>query len=215
MQLSDLLTRIKNYIHVEGDDTDTILTQFINDAIYDFVRMYNWRHMIVADDLTLDDSGSYTLDNGNLSSIFEREIQLINPYNNGSSETQPRTQYGKYDYANYIQLHSKQYAYAIANGNIYVDGDNVTLKFFYMSPGDFTNFPLSDDSDEVPATIYYVDIIEKMSLIKFLYYIQSDATTEETLLGRKLLGLKSAENRAGNSGRTLEIQRGGLGASGV
>jgi hypothetical protein len=81
-----------------------------------------------------------------------------------------------------------------------------------MSPGDFNNYPMADGADEVPATIYYDDIIEKMTVVKFLDYINEDSSKESQLLNSKLLLLKRGEKRGEHSGKLKIIRRGGLGS---
>jgi len=215
MTLSSLLTEIKAYLHVEGTSAESILKTFINDSIRDFIRFYDWEKLKVIDDITTDGSDEYTLDDTNLSSVFEREIALIIPYAADTSSSIQKTQYSKYDYYNYLQLTSKDYAWSVFGTKLYIAGSGATFKFLYMSPGDSDNWPLADNADEVPAIIYYPDVIEKMAVVKFLDYIGEDTSKENELLGIKMAEIKSAQNRAANSGKTPMIQRGGLGSSGV
>lgn len=215
MNFGDFVDDIQSYLHFEGTDAETQIKSFTNESIYDFMRLYDWEKLKVADDLTLDGSDEYTLDVTNLTSTFEREIQLIAPYNASVTESSQRTQYGKYNYYDYLQLASKDYAYAIHGTKIYVAGDNGTLKLCYISPGDFTNFPLSDDTDEIPALIYYTDVIKKFVIVKFLDFMNEDSSRENNLLALKIESLKRGENRGRNSGMPQMIQRGGLGSSGV
>lgn len=214
MTYSEMILEIRNYVRVEGSHAEHLIKGFINESIREFIRLYNWEKLKVTDTITLDDSDSYILDATNLTYNFEREIALISPYDpTGSNESTQLTEYNKYNYQNYLQLSDKSNVFSIHNGYIYVEGNNTTLTFFYMSPGDFSNFPMTNDTDEVPASIYYPDVINKMAVVKFLdNYSEDELARKETeLLARKLAGLKSAENRALNEGKFHMIQRGGLG----
>jgi hypothetical protein len=199
MQFGALVTEVKNYVRVQGADNEELIKDFINESILDFIKLDEWKHTRQIETITLDGSGSYSLA-AFTSGQFWGEIELVKA-DNGSK-------YDKYDYKEWIRATDKNNLYSIFGGNLYVEGDGFDLSFLYIDQG--SPYPLVAEADEIPVTIYYWDIIKKMTVIYFLDYINEDEAVrkEEEKLQYKLTVTARNENRIRKNGQLKIIRRG-------
>lgn len=196
MQFSTLIRKVELYLHVQGSTMRAMIEDFINESILDFVRLKEWRKVRSVVNLPLDGSGSYNI--LAVAPDFEGEIGLF---------SEEGIEYEKSEYDVYIQYQTKTYKYSILGTQLYVEGDTgTTLKFIYVALG--TNYPLTNDADEVPATIHYWDIIKQIAVVKMLKHLgDPQVQVEETTLIDKLKGLRASENRFDKEGKPKEVQR--------
>lgn len=203
MQFQMLQVQVMNYLHVKGAEAVDQIKSSINESVLDLIREKEWAKCKVVGSFPIDGSNSYSLDNSimtpNITDQFEGEIDLFN----GSG-----AKYQKIDYETYLAYSNKTGFFAVFGDVLYVTGDNDTVTLMYVTAG--TNFPMTDDDHEVPATKYYWDIIKKMAVISFLDYI-GDAemvVKEEANLSRKIDKLRRSENRIKNNGKLHHVRRG-------
>lgn len=208
MTLLELLTDAKLYLRMKGPAVEYQLKKFINESIKEFAYLHNWERLKASDTITLDGTGYYTLDSSNLTNNFLREIKLITPYDESSS-VQRAIDYTKYNYENYIQFSDKSYKWSIFGNKLYIAGDSGDVELIYITTGDFNNYPMSDDGDEVPATLYYPEIIQQWTVVKFLKYLNEEETLprEKEELQNKLILLKRSEKTGEHSGKMHNIRR--------
>jgi hypothetical protein len=203
MDLQTLTNKIQKYIHVRGAESKDLIKGFINDSILDFVKLAQWNRLNNVESIVLDGSGSYPLA-AFTSGQFWGEIELINA---GSGDN-----YYKIDYNMYLRAPNKNKYFSIFGNNIYVEGDNLTLSLLYKDIG--LQYPLTNPTDEVPATLYYYDIIEKMAVIYFLDYAGDDEAkvAESNKLSLKVAATRKDENRTNKNGQLKMVRRNWQGA---
>ena len=213
MTFLELILKIEIYLHIKGRESREVIKDFINEAILEFGRAYNWKWLVKTEDLTLDDSDSYTISTI-ASEYFIREISLVAPYSSELQFTSNNTvtatkinEYTKYNYKNYIQLSDKSYTWSIEGDTLYVTGVSGELKLSYITAG--ANYPLTNDNDTDLILTYYNDIIKKMAVIKYLDYLGDTevVSRENNLLGTMLVNLRSSEKRGEHSGKFHQIGR--------
>jgi len=209
MTLAELTLEIEQYINLRGSTITELARQFINESIIEFSNLYNWRFIKIVDVITLDGSEEYDLDDTILSSTFLRELKLFRTYASVENTADKSTNYRKLEYENYVQLADKTYYYAIFGEKIYISGNSGDLQFMYITPGDFTNYPLSDSSHEVPATRKYPDIIKYMALVKLCKKIGETemANLVQNDLNAKIIITKKGEKISEHSDKYHEIVR--------
>jgi len=196
MTYYDLVRNIELYLHIQGSEARYLIKDFINSSILDFIRIFEWKYTRNSDIITLNGSGQYDLSTV-LSMPFYGELSLL---------SKSGQEYTKYNYDTYLRLTSKAYAYAIFGNNLYVEGNNNDLTFLYVTPG--TPYPLADDDDENLVTLYYWDIIKKMTIIKMLNYLDDETVAkEENDLKFKLVSLKEQERRIQKQGKFKMVRR--------
>jgi len=196
MIFSELIREIELYLHIQGSETRYLIKDFINESILDFIRIEEWKYSRFSNDIVLDGSEQYDLTTI-LTNPFYGEIDLIkeNSYS-----------YRKFNYETYIKSQSKIGSYSILGNTLYVEGEDTTLRFVYVTPG--LPYPLVNDNDENLVTRYYWDIIKKMAVIKMLHYLGDDVVVrEEELLKEKLFSLKFQENRIEKKGKFKMVVR--------
>ena len=213
MTYSQLLHKLKLYLHAEGQEEVVILKDFINESIYDFGLLHNWKFLINSLTLTLDGSGSYDLSTL-ISNHFFREYKLLLPYgstvsiyDNNNDVVSPRTEWTKYNYETYIQLQDKAYTWAISGNTIYINGNSGDMVLMYI--GD--TYPLSSDDDTSNCLTYYPEAIKRMAIIKYLDHIAEDLSViqrEELQLSNKLLLIKKSEKIGEHAGKYAHFRRG-------
>lgn len=195
----DLIREIELYTHMEGAQIREMIKRHINEAILDFLRMKEWEKVKNVVSVALNGSGAYTITGGAtpIAADFEGEIELLD------SGGIP---YSKVGYSLYLQHSDKSGVYSILGDTLYVEGDSGTLTLIYIARGD--EYPLTDDDDEVYATLYYWDIIKQMVVVRILKFLgDPQAEPEELVLRDKLLTLRASENRTRNNGKLKVVQR--------
>lgn len=200
MKFSQLVREIELYLHIQGTENRNLVKGFINDSSLEFLRLGEWDKCKKMDVITLDGTDVYPL-NGTgriLTNVFHAELGLIN----SSGET-----YYKVDYNTYLISTEKEYLWSIFGNELYVTGDAVDLNFLYKTPG--VIFPLSNDDDENLVTLYYSDVIKKMSAIKVYDFIgdNEQVQKEEQNFARMIISLKKEENRIRNNAKLHFIGR--------
>jgi len=201
MTFINLRKEVESYLDLRSSKISSLIKKYTNDSILEFCRMRDWAKIKVVEDITLDDSGSYTLDSANLANNFLSEITLM---------TTAGVEYDKYDYEIYLALESKAYSYAIQGETIYIDGDTTALKFIMTTTGTFANYPITTvESTQEPVVLqYYSDIIEQMVIVKLLEYSEDEQLNQErSKLSEKLEMLRRSEARASNAGRIHTARR--------
>lgn len=197
MTFKNLIRSVERYVKMEGNKVHEMIKDFINDSVEEFVRLSEWEKVKVSAAITLDDSGSYDL-SALLTNRFDGELALLDS---------DGVEFQKCDYKRYLQLSSKDEFYSLLGNILYVEGDGEVLTLIYVTSGE--NYPLSDDSDEVPATQYYANIIKQMTVVKLLGQIGDEMTEKEAgNLDRMLAIVKKHENRIDKQGKAKVIQRG-------
>jgi hypothetical protein len=201
MNFQNLQNEVRKYLHVQGAEIMDQIQSAINESILDFVRMKEWEKIKVSDVITIDGSNSYSLDDSiatpNVSNEFHGEIMLFDA--NGA-------QFEKVNYETYLALPSKTGYFAILGDMLYVTGDATTYTFMYVTTG--SDFPMTDDAHEVPATKYYWDIIKKMAIVNVLDFLGDEAVAnEQNKLTQKLEMLKRHENRIRKNAKLHQVGR--------
>lgn len=197
MTFKNLIRGVERYIRMKGNRIHEMIKDMINESVLEFIRLEEWRMIKVAETITLDDSGSYDL-SSLLIKRFDGELALLNSAGN---------EFQKYDYKTYLQLSSKDKFYSLLGAVLYVEGTGEDLTLVYITAGE--DYPLSADSDEVPATEHYADIIKQITIIKMLEQIGDDMTDKEKVKLNKMLSiLYKHENRINKQGKAKVIQRG-------
>jgi len=200
MTFQALIRSIQLYVHLENPEITHLIKDWINESILEFCRINEWEKLKVSDKITLDGTGEYSLDNTLLSSVFAGEIALLNSA--GEKLT-------KFNYDTYLATPSKAGIWAVFGNKLYVEGEG-DYYFFYISPGPFGVYPLTDDNAEPPVLLYYWDIIKQMTIVRVFEYIGDDeALQKETQrLQFKILSLKAQENRIRKQGKFKMVYRG-------
>jgi len=204
MTFVQLINKVEKRIKLAGPELRYRIKDFINDAILDFIRFYNWRYAQQVATFTTDDSGSYPLTTGVTPIItsdpFYGEIELIR---DGKGDTQKY--FRKVSYREYVRNVSKTRLWSIFNDTLYIIGTDQDLTLFYLTPGD--PYPLTDNADENLITANYADIIEQWALVNYLIWSGDDETAavEEKVLTRKINLQKSKENRDDKQGQLFRI----------
>lgn len=178
-----------------------MLKEFANEAVLDFLRITEWEKCKTVYTLTVDGSLSYDLDTL-LSSVsppadpFLGEIKLF------SSDME----YMKKNYENYASMQSTTGYFAMLGNVLYVGGDDGTLMLVYKTTG----YPkvMTNDSDENRVAKYYNDILCRMTVIKFLQYLNDESwMVEQKFVEAKILSLKYEENRIRKYGQFHGVYR--------
>lgn len=196
MNYGNLVNEIRLYLSMQGTEMMHMIKSFLNESIIDFVRIYEWEKSKVAEIITLDGSGSYDL-SAVLTNPFEGEIGLID---SSGAEMQ------KFDYKMYATLDDKTGYYSIFGNTLYVGGTTGDLTFMYISPGN--PYPLVNDTDENLITLYYWQIIKKMTASYMLKYISDpQAAEEDKMIAFKINSLRSMENRTRKQGKFSHVHR--------
>jgi hypothetical protein len=201
-----LYEEIEKYLGIEDDEeANWFIRKFINDKTLDFARLAEWLRLVVSEDITLDGSNSYVLDNSNLDNYFITPIALID--SSGVA-------YTNYSYKDYLQLSTKSYAYSILGDTLYVEGIGVDLTLLFISPGLHTLYPFDltgtgSDTNEPIIIKHYPDIIKQMVLIRFYDMMkdQESVKREDLELQRLLAILKRKENREKGYGKFKFLRR--------
>jgi hypothetical protein len=167
----------------------------INEQILELCRNYDLEYAKKATVITLDGSAYYDLDTECENLV--RNYQLIDSNSNILK---------KLDFEYYTQRSDKGGFYSILGNQLYIEGDSGTVTFMYFSAGGILTtdlFPLVNDDDEVPITIYYYDIILQAVYIKRLIARGDIGTIEEEkrIFADKVKGMLMSENRGRNIGQ--------------
>ena len=196
MTYQSLARDIELYLHIQGAKTRALIKSFINEAILDFLRTKEWKKAKAAYSLALNGTGSYDL--STLVPDFEGEIMLLDS---------DGVEYQKNEYETYLQYTNKTNLYSILGTTLYVEGDTgTTLTLMYISRG--TDYPLTDDSDEIPVTLHYWDVVKQFVIVKMLKHLgDPQLKQEQETLVEKIALLRTSENRFANNGKTKVVQR--------
>jgi len=200
MTFINLVKKIEKRIKLESPELRYRIKDFINDAIADFIRIYNWRYVVKAATFTTDDSGSYALSTIIGTDPFYGELELIR---DGKGDTQKY--FRKVSYQEWVRSTTKVRLWSIYDDTLYLLGDNEDLTFFYITPGN--PYPLSADADENLVTANYADIIEQWGLVNYYIWAGDDESVkvEEGVLNRKISLQKGKENRDDKQGQLFRI----------
>lgn len=202
MNLGDFKVAVLNYGRLQGQDLEDDVVKFLNQVILEFMRKKEWDKTIKRYTLTLTGSDNYDLNSLVSPDYFHSIHDLIRPGTN-----QSKKQFMRLDLRNYFNLSSTQNAWAFQNGVLYYSTSDNTqsntaeLEVFYQTPGE--GYPLVDDADEPQIMIDYIDILEKMTIIKMLGKIgdMEQMIMENQLLQGMLNDLRKDENRARKVGK--------------
>lgn len=131
MNYKNLYRDVELYLNMEGADARYHIKSFINDAIIDFVRLYNWQFSMVKETVQLDGSGLFSL--SNLENRFAGEINLFVGSN----------LYTKLDFSIYNQSPSPSGYYSLFGNDLYIGGDS-EIDFIYKTTGyKYTEFNIT------------------------------------------------------------------------
>ena len=195
MQLSELTKDIRLYIRLEGEDLNSRIKSFINDACIQLPRKDEWAHLDQSATFTTDDSGSYEI----ADFIPEPYVGITHLL---QDQQAPIT---KTTYLDYLQSSTRTSMWAVHGQYLYIEGTDEQYNVLYSSCG--TPYPLIDDDHENSATFFYPDIIKYMAITNFLKYIGdlNEAKVAEDELTKLLIEARAAENRARKSGRSMRM----------
>jgi len=199
MTFLELTNEVKSYLHVKGTEIEEMIKGFINESVLDFLRAGEWEKLKKNIELTLDDSNVYDLTDVLIitNGQFFSEMYLIRP--NGKDAT-------KLDFRQYLIPTDKAGYWSIQGTDLYITGTNTVVNFGYKNLG--VNYPLSANDDEIPATLYYWDVIKKYAVVKVLDYLGDETMEKESgRLAEKLVFLKRAEKRAQKEGQLMNFSR--------
>jgi hypothetical protein len=196
MTYKELIREVQKYLHIQGASSEDLIKGFINESILDFARLDEWEKMKKTEIISLDDSNSYDL-NTVLTEPFHGELNLV---------TEAQDEYLKLAYNLYLTAEDKSEYWSVDGLTLYVTGKDLDVNFQYISLG--ADYPLTADDDEVPATIYYWDIIKLLTVIKMLNYLGDETTEkEEKNLAIKLDITRKNENRIRKQGKMSFVSR--------
>lgn len=196
MTLANLIREVEKYVHIQGPANVDRIKGFINQCILEFARLDEWEKLKTAEVITLDGSDSYDL-TAVLVDPFFSELALV---------TEDNEEWLKLGYIWYLQAPDKAKYYAVHGTTLYVTGTDLDINFLYKTLGE--DYPLTDDSDEVPATIYYWDIIKMMTVIKVMDYLGDEQVkVEKNNLDIVIGSAKNAENRTRKKGKPKFVSR--------
>lgn len=200
MTFVDLLKRIERYIRLDSPEIRYVLKDFVNDAIVDFIRIWDWQYLIKSAPFTTDGSDSYNIATIIGDDPFYGAIEMFRP---GISDT--GKSFKKVTYSEYVKALDKSSIWATSGGLLYREGTGEDLIFFFLTPGD--PYPLLDDADENLVTANYSDIIYQATIVKYLmWYGGFDLVgNENQILMQKISAQRKKEARDGNSGRPIRL----------
>ena len=199
MTFKTLVDQVKVYTHYKGTEIEVLIKRFINESVLDFLRAGEWEKLNKNQIITMDDSNVYDLTDITIITAgqFFSEFYLIQA--NGAERT-------KIDYRQYLVPPDKSGYWSVFGTDLYVTGNDTTVNFGYKDLG--LQYPLVGDDDEIPATKYYWDVVEKWAEVKLMAYSGDDTVDKEQgMLSDKLIFLKKEENRVRKEGQLMNLSR--------